>query len=151
MSENIEIRPATKDDIDGMTEVLGELLTIESEPVDHEAIKRGFDMLMADPMRYCIYVAVQDGDIVGMCQAQSMISVDEGAYVSYIENVIVSGRLRSSGVGAKLMSAVENVCKERGHVRITLHVLAKNQKGIQFYERNGWIRADHQYMEKEFI
>lgn len=151
MADDILIRPAGKEDIGGMADVLSELLRIENETVDPEAIKRGFGLLMSDPERYCIYVAEKDGEIVGMCQAQSLISVDEGAYVSYIENVIVSGKLRSSGLGAKLMAAVENVCRERGHVRVTLLVLAKNIKGIQFYERNGWTRADHQYMEKEFI
>lgn len=151
MIENIIIRQAEKSDIDGLVNVLSELLVIENEPVDEKAIKKGFELLMSRPELYCIYLAEKDGVIVGMCQAQSMVSVDEGGEVAYIENVIVSKNLRSSGLGTLLMSAVEECCKARGYGRVFLLVLGKNHKGINFYERNGWKRDTHVFMEKEFV
>jgi GNAT superfamily N-acetyltransferase len=149
MADSITLRPAEKTDIEGMVEVLSELLTLENETVDEDAMNKGFQMLMSDPERYCIYIAEQDGKIVGMCQAQSLVSVDEGARVAYVENMIVKGELRSSGVGAKLLSAVEDCCRASGHIRIHLLVLEKNQGGIKFYSRNGWKKDTHVYMDKE--
>ncbi|WP_265823151.1 GNAT family N-acetyltransferase [Geovibrio ferrireducens] len=149
MTDTITLRPAEKSDISGMIEVLSELLALENETVDEAAMRKGFEMLMNDPERYCIFIAEQDGEIVGMCQAQSLISVDEGAKVAYVENMVVRGSLRSSGVGAKLLAAVEDCCRESGHIRIHLLVLEKNHKGIQFYSRNGWKKDTHVYMDKE--
>jgi GNAT superfamily N-acetyltransferase len=52
--------------------------------------------------------------------------------------VRVMPALQGRGIGAKLMSGLENVAWQRGHNRLMLGVEKANASACQFYERLGW-------------
>ena len=52
--------------------------------------------------------------------------------------VRVMPALQGRGIGAKLMSGLENVASQRGHNRLMLGVEKANASACQFYERLGW-------------
>ena len=59
----------------------------------------------------------------------------------YIATLSVLPEYRCLGVGTKMLQYACNLSKEMGLKYCTLHVDAKNNGGIRFYERNGFTKA----------
>lgn len=57
---------------------------------------------------------------------------------AYLENIEVTARFRSQGLGAKLISAVEDEARRRGKRNLWLHTSENNFKAHQLFERQGW-------------
>lgn len=55
-----------------------------------------------------------------------------------VENMGVSPKYRSQGIGKKLMGAIEDVAKEKGADKIYLSAYIKNHRGISFYKNLGF-------------
>jgi ribosomal protein S18 acetylase RimI-like enzyme len=56
----------------------------------------------------------------------------------YLSNVSVYPEFRSSGIGTKLLSAIEEEAKSVGKKRIVLHAETHNTRAISLYERLGY-------------
>lgn len=63
----------------------------------------------------------------------------------YLENIEVTARLRSHGVGAQLIEAVEAEAKRRGKRYLWLHTSENNAKAHQLFEREGWVHETSMY------
>jgi hypothetical protein len=76
----VVIRPAGSADIPQMCDLLSELFSIESDfSPDREKQTRGLNLLLDDSSGASIVlVAEREGEITGMCSAQTMISTAEG-------------------------------------------------------------------------
>lgn len=57
---------------------------------------------------------------------------------AYLENISVTARLRSQGVGSKLIEAVEAETKRRGKRALWLHTSENNVMAHKLFEREGW-------------
>jgi ribosomal protein S18 acetylase RimI-like enzyme len=57
---------------------------------------------------------------------------------AYLENIEVTARLRSSGVGSRLLAAVQNEVKRRGKRHLWLHTSENNVKAHRLFDREGW-------------
>lgn len=91
------------------------------EPVHRAAGGRNIrmrivDMLFAPIMR--IVDSIPDGDF-------------------YLQVITVNKELRGDGVGSILMDFVEERARASGSTRLSLDVLARNQRACQFYKRRG--------------
>src|SRR5262245_49490264 len=75
-----------------------------------------------------VLVAEQDGDVIGYVYAgvegQSWKELREEA--GFIHDVVVAPRARAHGVGARLVEAACEWCRERGMPRVLLGVAAQN-------------------------
>ena len=69
----------------------------------------------------------------------------QGEDNGYLENIEVTARLRSRGVGAKLIEAVEEEAKRRGKRFLWLHTSENNIKAHQLFEREGWVHETSVY------
>lgn len=58
--------------------------------------------------------------------------------VVYLQNLDVSEKLRSGGIGAKLIEACKEYGKARGADFMRTQVFPQNVRGMQFYERQGF-------------
>jgi len=58
---------------------------------------------------------------------------------AYLENIEVTARLRSRGVGSKLIEAAEEEAKRRGKRCLWLHTSENNIKAHELFEREGWV------------
>ena len=56
----------------------------------------------------------------------------------YLSNVSVYPEFRSSGIGTKLLTAIEDEVKSIGKKRIVLHAETHNARAISLYERLGY-------------
>jgi GNAT superfamily N-acetyltransferase len=73
-----------------------------------------------------------------MCSAQALISTAEGGWVALVEDMVVSTPYRGTGVGRRLMTAIEEWAKKRGMSRLQLLADRTNFAALDFYDKMGW-------------
>jgi len=87
---------------------------------------------------YCdlgeVLVAVDHGKIIG--HAQVVGSNEQGIFE--IKSLAVREDLRSQGVGAKLVAAACDHCRERGGRLLFVATAAASIPALQFYQRQGF-------------
>ena len=90
------------------------------------------------------FLAVEDNKAIGLIMG-TIIQYDENDYLDYkcpksgeITELIVSTKIRSTGVGQALMNKMEEYFKYLGCEYIFVDVFAYNQKGINFYNKQGY-------------
>jgi ribosomal protein S18 acetylase RimI-like enzyme len=69
---------------------------------------------------------------------------DENAYV---ENIEVTARVRSSGIGKKLIEAAQDEARKRGKRCLWLHTRENNAMAHKLFEREGWELETNVYPE----
>jgi GNAT superfamily N-acetyltransferase len=135
----MRIRLATAADLDAMIELIGLLFTLEPDNLFEPAkARRGLNLLLGNEDAAAVWVADQDGVVIGMCSAQITISTVEGGPVAWIEDVIVSPAARGQGVGRQLLAAVAAWATRRGLTRLQLLADRHNQAAIDFYQHLDW-------------
>ncbi len=134
------VRPARSDDIARMCDLLAELFSIESDfSPDRQKQARGLDLLLNDSSGLSIvFVAEEDGEIVGMCSVQKLTSTAEGGPAGLIEDLIVKKDRRGKGVGSSLLSEIIKWCMTKNISRVQLLRDSDNKQALKFYTGKGW-------------
>ena len=90
------------------------------------------------------YLAIEDNKVLGVIMG-ILRKYDKYDYLDYkcpksgeVIELIVSKKVRSSGVGQKLMEKMENYFKNVGCEYIFLDVFNYNNNAIKFYEKQGY-------------
>lgn len=90
------------------------------------------------------FLAVEDNKAIGLIMG-TIIQYDENDYLDYkcpksgeITELIVTTKIRSAGVGQALMNKMEEYFKSLGCEYIFVDIFAYNQKGINFYNKQGF-------------
>jgi GNAT superfamily N-acetyltransferase len=136
----ITIRDAQPDDVEALVELLQELFAVEADfTADSSRQCKGLLMLLDGCGKHrCLKVALVDGQVVGMCSAQALISTAEGGWVALLEDMVVSAPFRGTGVGRRLMTAIETWARQRGMTRLQLLADRTNFSALDFYDKMGW-------------
>ena len=90
------------------------------------------------------YLAIENGKAIGLIMG-TIPPYDEYDYLDYkcpprgeITELIVTSKIRSKGVGQKLMNKMEEYFKSVGCEYVLVDVFAYNNIGIDFYNKNGY-------------
>ena len=59
--------------------------------------------------------------------------------VAELENLVVSKKLRNKGIGKVLLNKFIEWAKEAGANRVCVNVFSLNEKGVEFYKREGFL------------
>ena len=134
------IRQATPADIETMIALLKELFRIETDfTIDEVRQQRGLELLVAGDVRQCrVLVAEIDGEVVGMCTAQVVVSTSEGGPAALVEDVVVSEKWQRRGVGTRLLEEMQAWAGSVGITRLQLLADQDNRPAFEFYETQGW-------------
>lgn len=149
---NIIIRSAVKEDCDQMMELVNELAVYERAPdevtvtMDH-FMESGFGK---SPVWYA-FVACTDENgtqkVVGMALYYIRYSTWKGQRL-YLEDFLVSEKLRGAGIGKKLFDRLLEECKEKKYSGMVWQVLDWNEPAINFYKKyegvsfdSGWLNC----------
>jgi GNAT superfamily N-acetyltransferase len=137
---DVRIRKARLQDIPALVELLKALFTIEEDfEFDHAKQKAGLKMFLDhDSDERILLVAELDGEIIGMCSAQTLISTAEGARSAMIEDMVIKEGFRGAGVGKQIMDEIVLWAKKGGITRLQLLADKNNSKAIWFYRKNLW-------------
>jgi ribosomal protein S18 acetylase RimI-like enzyme len=136
--ERTIIRPARYDDVEAMFGLLQELFTLEKDfSPDPVKQRSGLKQLLTSPTAI-IFAAEYDGEIVGMCTVQKVISTAEGGMSGLLEDFVVTPRCRDCGIGQSLIVFAEKWAINQGLVRLQLLAEGDNIAALRFYDRAGW-------------
>lgn len=90
------------------------------------------------------YIAVCNNKVMGLIMG-TIIKFDEYDYLDYkcpkcgeVTELVVSKKVRSSGIGTLLINRIEKYFKSIGCEYISIEVFAYNKMGINFYEKHGY-------------
>ena len=133
----MNIRKGTIKDMSAVLDLIKELATFEKEPnaVEVTVTDLERDGFGESPLFYT-FIAEQNNEIVGMALYYYRYSTWKGRTI-HLEDLIVKEKMRGSGLGFELYSAVIAQGKNDGVRRIEWNVLDWNTPAIEFYEKSG--------------
>jgi len=131
------IREAKPEDMEQVLNLVQELANYEKEPdaieiTEQDLVEHGFG---AKKMFYC-FVADTDEGIAGIALVYSRYSTWKGPAI-HLEDLIVSEKMRGSGLGTALLDEVVKYGAGLGVKRICWEVLDWNEPAIEFYQNKG--------------
>ena len=142
MASEIEVRPATVDDVELLHRFSVDLATYEDEPhavssTPQTLARDGF----GDNPQFAALIAERGATPVGFALYTFNYSVWTAARGIFIEDIWVVPGERRGGVARALMAALAQECRAKGYRRIDLNVLDWNP-ARGFYEKIGfrWIK-----------
>jgi GNAT superfamily N-acetyltransferase len=131
----VKIRTAEPGDLDSLVSLLATLFAIEEDFVFDE--RRGL-ALMLENERGCVLVAEAEGQVVGMCTGQLLVSTAEGGLSLLVEDVVVDEQWRGRGVGRLLIEAISDWARLEKVSRLQLLADRNNVPSLDFYRSLGW-------------
>ncbi len=149
---NISIRKAVKEDCKRMMELINELAVYEKAPdevtvtFDH-FVESGF----GETPIWWAYVAEFDGKVEGFALCYTRYSTWKGQRL-YLEDLLVTEKLRGKGAGKLLFDKLIEECKEKKYSGMAWQVLDWNEPAINFYKKyegvnidGGWLNCNLNY------
>ena len=134
----VKIRSAEAADLDRLVSLLAALFSIEEDFVfDEPRQRRGLALILKNE-RSCVLVAETDGQVVGMCTGQLLVSTAEGGLSLLVEDVVVDEPWRGRGVGRLLLAAISDWARANKVSRLQLLADRKNIPALDFYRSLGW-------------
>lgn len=132
------IQPAEQCHVAALARLLDSLFALESDfHFDAAKAERGLRLLL-ERDDALILNALADGEVIGMCSVQTVISTAEGGPVGLVEDVVVDDRWRGRGIGRRLLAEAERWAVSRGLTRLQLLADWGNRPALDFYDRVGW-------------
>jgi len=134
---NFIIRESTAADMPEVLGLIQELATFEKE---ENAVEVASDDLVRDgfgskKLFHC-FVGEKDGSVLGAAIIYPRYSTWKGPII-HLEDLIVSEKMRGSGMGTALLDEVVKYGKRLGVKRINWEVIDWNEPAIEFYEKKG--------------
>jgi ribosomal protein S18 acetylase RimI-like enzyme len=137
--EQIIIRRAVPADIPALVGLLGLLFSIEHDfTIDAAKQERGLHLLLAESRAAVLVAAEAEGQVIGFCTGQLLISTAEGGPAAVIEDVVVLPNKQRQGVGKRLLLAISAWAASFGANRLHLLADCNNAPALAFYKRVGW-------------
>jgi len=134
---NFTIRNANIDDMPRVFHLINELAVFEKEPeaveVNIEDLKKdGF----GDQPAFTCFVAEVEQNVEGIALIYNRYSTWKGKII-HLEDLIVSEKMRGTGIGTALLDEVVKYGHHMGVKRINWEVIDWNEPAIAFYEKKG--------------
>ncbi|HIT71473.1 MAG TPA: GNAT family N-acetyltransferase [Candidatus Scatovivens faecipullorum] len=95
-----------------------------------------------------IYLYIEDnvaiGIIIGIIEEKDEIDklTNDCAKTGSILELVVKNDIRGNGIGKLLLGKIEQFFKDVDCKRINIEVFGPNKKGLNFYEKNGYVTRD---------
>lgn len=95
-----------------------------------------------------IYLYIENnvaiGIIIGIIEEKDEIDklTNDCAKTGSILELVVKNDIRGNGIGKLLLGKIEQFFKDVDCKRINIEVFGPNKKGLNFYEKNGYITRD---------
>lgn len=142
----VSIRDYTPADRDGVIALIIALQRYEMQYApDHAPPDRDFGEWYCDQMLEKVHeqdgavlVAEQDGALCGMVAGYEDDDAEARSRYFYIAELSVSEAMRGRSVGSRLIAAIEDVARRRGHHTAVIGVLVKNTRAHALYDRLGF-------------
>jgi GNAT superfamily N-acetyltransferase len=138
VSENFQIRPATRVDVPVILQLIRDLATYERAPNDVTATEALLSqVLFGEKPAAEVRLAYEGDEPVGFVVFFYNFSTWLGRPGLYLEDLFVKPEHRGKGYGRALLVDLARIAQERGCGRMEWAVLDWNEPAIQFYRKLG--------------
>lgn len=96
---------------------------------------------------YEIVAIESEGKILAVMGYRVLSDFVRGKHI-YVDDLVSSEAVRSKGLGAQLLKYAESVAESMGCKSLRLCTGIENERGVQFYEKNGWTKRAYVYTKK---
>jgi len=135
---NLKIRKANKSDAEGIINLIVELAIFEKlVPPDKNAQSRFVKHAFSPKPLFDILIALDDKTPIGYAFYYFTYSTFLAKQTMFLEDIFVSERYRSKGVGKQLFDELINIAKKKNCGRLDFTVLDWNKNAMKFYNRQG--------------
>lgn len=132
MSYSFRIRHATPADLDA-------LVALENASFDHDRVSRAQWRRHIASDSAIVLIAEVDDTLGG----SALVFFRRGSRHARLYSIAVAQTARGHGIGAKLLTAVEDEARRRGCDTMRLEVRIDNNAAIGLYQRHGYARSGH--------
>jgi GNAT superfamily N-acetyltransferase len=134
----LKIRPAKREEVGEVLQLIQDLATYEKAPEQVEASKEDLlnTIFVKDPRVFCDLVEV-DGQVAGMAIWFLNYSTWQAKHGIYLEDIFIKPEYRGRGYGKALLKHLAKICDEKGYGRLQWWVLDWNSPAIEFYKSFG--------------
>ena len=134
----MKIRPAKREEVGEVLQLIQDLATYEKAPEQVEASKDDLlnTIFVKDPRVFCDLVEV-DGQIAGMAIWFLNYSTWQAKHGIYLEDLYIKPEFRARGYGKALLKHLAQICDKEGYGRLQWWVLDWNSPAIEFYQSFG--------------
>ncbi len=143
MTDDLEIRPATIDDVPEIVVMLADdaLGATRESPDDMVPYLEAFERIAKDPRQHLV-IAERDGQPAGTLQLTIIHGLSRrGTTRALIESVRVHRSMRGQGLGSELIQWAIEAAREQGAGMIQLTSDASRKDAHRFYERLGFVNS----------
>jgi GNAT superfamily N-acetyltransferase len=137
--ESAVVRRATSADTEAIVGMLrAHFATAKDVVFNADTQRRGMELLLHDPARFCVVVAETVAGLAGVGVAQTLFSAVDGALGVEVEEVLVHRSWRNRGLEERLVAHLEHWASHIG-ARVCRVVDTSHTKPIlSFYEKLNW-------------
>jgi GNAT superfamily N-acetyltransferase len=134
----LKIRPAKREEVGEVLQLIQDLATYEKAPEQVEASKDDLlnTIFAKEPRVFCDLVEV-DGQIAGMAIWFLNYSTWQAKHGIYLEDLYIKPEFRARGYGKALLKHLAQICDKEGYGRLQWWVLDWNSPAIEFYRSFG--------------
>lgn len=134
----MKIRPAKREEVGEVLQLIQDLATYEKAPDQVEASRDDLlnTIFAKEPRVFCDLVEV-DGQIAGMAIWFLNYSTWQAKHGIYLEDLYIKPEFRARGYGKALLRHLAQICDKEGYGRLQWWVLDWNSPAIEFYQSLG--------------
>ena len=134
----MKIRPAKREEVGEVLQLIQDLATYEKAPDQVEASRDDLlnTIFAKEPRVFCDLVEV-DGQIAGMAIWFLNYSTWQAKHGIYLEDLYIKPEFRARGYGKALLKHLAQICDREGYGRLQWWVLDWNSPAIEFYRSFG--------------
>ena len=140
MKTSIEIKLVTNDQIFSIIPLLQTLNPAISEPVLRNRLSK-----MIEQGYQCAGIYL-DQCLIGICGLWILTKYYVGKHIEP-DNVVILEEYRGNGLGKQLMAWVYEYGKSQGCIASELNCYLTNEKGEQFWEKEGYKKIGYHYQK----
>ena len=137
----ITIRQASASDADAIAPLFDAYRQFYDQPPAIE-LARTFIKNRIEKNQSVIFVAENEGLMIGFCQLYPTFCSVEAAPIFTLYDLFVAPQARTSGAGRQLMLAAEDYARASGAVRLDLTTAKDNLRAQSVYESLDWVRDE---------
>lgn len=135
----MEIRPATRADIDALALLFDAYRQFYDQPSD-VAGATAFLRARFDHQQSSIFVADTYGTLIGFTQLYPSFSSTRMATIFILNDLFVTPDARQQGTASALLRAAADFARAQGALRLSLSTAHDNLAAQALYEHMGWTR-----------
>jgi GNAT superfamily N-acetyltransferase len=135
---NLEIDPATRNDVPALLLLIRGLAAYEKKP--HAVVATEQDLLrdaFGPNPKFRAVIAHWKGEPAGYASFFHFYSTYQGRSALFLEDLFVLDQFRGNGIGIALLSAVAKLAIQEGCFGLRWEVLDWNHSAIEFYRKIG--------------